>query len=115
MIVALFDWTSTKSYRALLITFVVFTLLDSLVTAVGIRVGCIELNPVVMSMGIRVWALFRLLLLGGMTTTFFAGYRLCSRYYRKGVRMLQTTLLVLDVFIVAVVSFGLLAILLRIM
>lgn len=97
-------------YLTLLFALAVFTLLDVLATSVGLEVGCVELNPVVMIWGIEFWAMFRVLLLGGMLTVFFAIYRLCLNHFKKGLRILETLLFMLDVYIGAVVFSGFLAI-----
>ena len=113
MVTTMIDKTTTERstrYRTLLTTFMVFTLLDTVTTGVGIEVGCVELNPLVTTWGVPIWAVFRMLLLGSMTVTFLVGYRLCSKHYQKGVWTLQLILLILDIFIVAVVASGLFAI-----
>ncbi len=97
-------------YLTLLVTLTVFTLLDALITVVGIGVGCVELNPVVEMWGIPFWVMFRILLLGGMLTVFFAGYRLCLKHSPRGLWMLRTTLFMINFFIATVVFLGLFAI-----
>jgi hypothetical protein len=100
-------------YLTLLVTFAVFTLLDAVTTVVGLRVGCVELNPMVKMWGIPFWVMFRILLLGCMLTTFFVGNRFFLKHFPKGSWMLRTTLFILDVYIGAVVFSGLLAICLK--
>jgi len=100
-------------YLTLLVTFTFFTLLDAVITVVGLRVGCVELNPMVTMWGVPFWVIFRILLLGCMLTTFFVGYQFCLKYFPKGSWMLRTTLLILDVYIGAVVFSGILAICLK--
>jgi hypothetical protein len=100
-------------FLTLLVALAVFTLLDSVTTVVGLSVGCVELNPVVMMLGIPFWVVFRVVLLGGMLTVFFVGYRFCTIHFQKGAWMLQTALSLLDVFIGTVVFSGVLAISLR--
>lgn len=97
-------------YPALLVVLAAFTLLDALITVVGIGVGCVELNPVVTMWGVQFWVMFRILLLGCMLTVFFAGYQLCLKHFPKGLRMLETTLFILDAYICTVVFSGFLAI-----
>jgi hypothetical protein len=75
MIVTMFNEMTTDvstRYRTLLTTFMVFTLLDTVTTVVGIEVGRIELNPIVTTWGVPIWALFGVLLLGSMVATFLA-------------------------------------------
>ena len=100
-------------YLALLSALAGFTLLDALITVVGMRIGCVELNPVVTMWGVERWAAFRILLLGCMLTTFFVGYRLCSKHFQKGLGMLKAALLVVNLYIGTVVFFGFLAIILK--
>ena len=97
-------------YTLLLGALALFTLLDALITVVGTGFGCVELNPVVTMWGVEFWAIFRILLLACMLTTFFAGYRLCFKHFQKGIGMLKATLFVLDFYIGAVVFFGFIAI-----
>jgi predicted Co/Zn/Cd cation transporter (cation efflux family) len=102
-------------YLTLLVALAVFTLLDALITVVGLGVGLVELNPVVTTWGIQSWVIFRVLLLGCMVSVFFTGYRLCSKRFPKGLLMLETTLFILDSFIGAVVFSGFLAIYLKLL
>jgi len=97
-------------YLTLLASLAVFTLLDALITVAGTGVGCVELNPVVITWGVQSWVMFRIVLLGSMLAVFFAGYRLCLKYSPKGLWMLRTTLFMLDVYIGAVVFSGFLAV-----
>jgi hypothetical protein len=97
-------------YRTLLAYLAVFTLLDALVTAVGLSVGCVELNPVVTSLGVPLWAFLRILLMAYMLTVFFAGYRFCFKRFHRAARALTTTLFALDLYIGAVVFSGFFAI-----
>jgi len=102
-------------YLTLLVALAVFTVLDVLTTAVGLKVGCIELNPVVTLWGVEFWALFRVLLLGGMLTVFFAIYRLCLNHFQRGLRILEALLFMLNFYIGAVVFSGFLAIYFKLM
>lgn len=97
-------------YLILLVALAVFTLLDALTTVVGMRLGCVELNPVVTLWGVQFWVVFRILLLGCMLAVFFAGYRLCLRHFQKGLWMFQATLFMLDCYIGTVVFSGFFAI-----
>lgn len=97
-------------YLALLAYLAVFTLLDALATAVGLSVGCVELNPAVTALGVPLWAALRMLLLGYMLTVFFAGYRFCFNRFHRGVQALTTTLFALDLYIGTVVFSGFFAI-----
>jgi len=102
-------------YLVLLAAFAVFTLLDALTTVVGLGVGLIELNPVVLMLGIPFWVLFRILLLGSMLTGFFFGYKFLMRRFDKGALFMRVTLLFLDVYIGTVVVWGFLVISLKLL
>jgi len=102
-------------YLTLLVALAVFTLLDALITVVGMGVGCVELNPVVTMWGVQFWVIFRILLLGCMLTVFFAGYRLCLKHFPKGLWMLRAALFMLDLYIGTVVFSGFLAIYLKLL
>jgi len=102
-------------YLTLLVAFAVFTLLDALITVVGLGVGCVELNSLVTMWGVQFWVVFRILLLGCMLTTLIVGYRFCLKHFPKGLRMLETTLFMLDFYIGIVVFSGLLAIYLKLL
>jgi len=102
-------------YLTLLISLAVFTLLDALITIVGIRVGCVELNPAVTMWGVQLWAMFRMLLLGCMLTLFFVGYRFLLKHFPRGTVIMKTTLFILDLYIATVVFSGLLAICLKLL
>jgi len=102
-------------YLILLTAFAVFTLLDALTTVVGLGVGLVELNPIVLMLGIPFWVLFRILLLGSMLTVFFFGHKFLIRRFDKGATVLRTSLLFLDVYIGTVVVWGLLTISLKLL
>jgi len=101
---------SEMIYHALLIALAVFTLLDAANTAVGLRIGLIELNPIVKQLGLHSWVMFRILLLGCMVTAFFEGHRFCLKHFKKGTWILEITLFILDSFIGTVAFSGFLAI-----
>ena len=100
-------------YPVLLAVFALFTVLDALVTAVGIRIGLIELNPIVLSWGIPLWVIFRILLMVCMVITFFFGYKFISKHFPVGTQILRAALIILDVYIATVVFSGFLAIFLQ--
>jgi len=102
-------------YLTLLVSLAVFTLLDALITVLGIGIGCVELNPVVTLWGVQFWVMFRVVLLGCMLTVFFVGYRFCLKHFPKGLWILGATLFMLDVYIGAVVFSGFLAIYLNLL
>ena len=93
-------------YKALMILLAVFTLLDAVVTKVGLGVGCVELNSFVINLGLDLWTVFRLMLLGYLMLVFFLGYRLCIKRFKKGLLMLKTSLFMLNFYIGAIVFSG---------
>lgn len=100
-------------YLVLLAAFAVFTVLDALITVVGLGVGLIELNPVVLMLGIPFWVLFRILLLGSMLIVFFFGHKYLMTRFDKGEIVMRITLMFLDVYIGTVVVWGFLVISLK--
>ena len=100
-------------YLVLLAAFAVFTLLDALTTVVGLGVGLIELNPVVLMLGTPFWVLFRILLLGSMLIVFFFGHKFLMTRFDKGEIVMRITLMFLDVYIGTVVVWGFLVISLK--
>jgi hypothetical protein len=102
-------------FSFLLAAFAIFTLLDAAATVVGLEVGLVELNPVVLLLGIPFWALFRILLLGSMLTIFFFGHKFLMTRFDKGAMFMRITLLFLDVYIGMVVIWGIIAISFRLL
>jgi len=94
-----------------MILFTVFTLLDTLFTRIGLGVGCVELNHFVTTVGLGFWTLFRIGLLGYLLTVFLAGYRLFQSHFSRGVPVLKTGLVILNVYMGAIVFSGIFAIL----
>ena len=90
-------------YGLFLVTLALFTLLDALLTIVGLRVGLTELNPIVTQWGIRSWILFRILFVACLIAVFITGYYLCRAHSPTGLRILGTILFLLNAFIGAVV------------
>ena len=101
-------------YLPLLVTFGLFTLLDALITLVGLEVGCVELNPVVAMWGVQFWVIFRIILLGCILTVFFVGHRFCLNHEcTRTLWMLEKSIFILNLYIVIVVLSGVLAIVLK--
>lgn len=98
-------------FLRLLVAFAVFTLMDAVNTTLGLRIGLLELNPIVTVLGLPAWILFRVVLLTIMITAFFTGYQLCLQYFRKGAQVLETILLMLNIYIGVVVFMGFFAML----
>ena len=100
-----------QMFKALMILFAVFTVLDMMVTGIGLGVGCVELNTFVLSFGLGFWTLFRVVLLAYLLVVFFAGYRFFQSHFSRGLPLLRTGVVILDVYMGAIVFSGLLAIL----
>ncbi len=93
-------------YKGLLVLFATFTLLDIVVTRVGLTLGLVELNQFVVNSGLLVWTVFRVLLIAYLTGLFFVGYRLCVHRFPKGLLLLKMGLFALNVYMGAVVFSG---------
>lgn len=102
-------------YIALLIVLAVFTLLDALITAMGIGIGCVELNPIVTLWGVQVWMFFRILLLGCILIVFFISREFCLMHFPRGLEILEKTLIALNLYIAGVVFLGSLAICMKLL
>jgi len=103
------------AYPMLLATFALFTLLDALITVVGVNIGCVELNPMVTTWGVPYWVIFRATLLGCMLTVFLFGYHFLMEHFPERTRILEITVLILDFYIATVVFSGLFAIYLQLL
>lgn len=90
---------------------IVFTLLDALVTGIGLGLGCVELNHFVLSVGLGFWMLFRIGLLVYLLVVFSAGYRFFQSHFSRGLPLLRTGLVILNLYMGATVFSGVLAIL----
>jgi hypothetical protein len=84
----------------------IFTLLDTVVTKIGLSVGCVELNSFVNNLGLNSWTIFRMLLLFYLLIVYFVGYRMCEHRSIKGLSMLKNSLYAIDVSIGAIVFSG---------
>jgi hypothetical protein len=102
-------------FKALMILFAFFTLLDMIITGIGLGVGCIELNTFVLSAGLSFWALFRIVLLAYLLVVFFAGYRFFQSHFSRGLPLLRTGMTILNVYMGAIVFSGVLSILSKVL
>lgn len=101
-------------YLHLLAAFGLFTLLDALITVVGLEVGCVELNPIITIWGVPFWVMFRILLLVCMLTVFLFGYDFCLNHANeRSLWMLEKTIIILDFYIGIVVLSGFFSIILK--
>jgi len=102
-------------YKILMALLAIFTLLDAVVTKIGLSLGCVELNSFVNNLGLDMWTIFRLLLLIYLLTAYFTGYRICQYRSSKGLLMLKNSLWAIDIYIGAVVFSGIFHILARLL
>ena len=93
-------------YKITMALLAIFTLLDSVVTKIGLSLGCIELNSFVNNLGLDSWIIFRMLLLLYLLGVYFAGYRICQYRSSKGLLMLQNSLYAIDIYVGAIVFSG---------
>jgi hypothetical protein len=85
---------------------VIFTFLDTIVTRIGLSLGCVELNPFVNNLGIHSWSIFRILLLAYLLLVYFAGYKFLKFNSIKGLSILKNSLYAIDASIGAIVFSG---------
>jgi hypothetical protein len=98
-------------FKTLMTLLAVFTLLDTLVTRIGLGLGCVELNQFVVTAGLGFWTLFRIGLLVYLLVVFSAGYRFFQNHFSKGLPLLSSGLFVLNLYIGTIVFSGVLTIL----
>jgi len=93
-------------YKITMALLAIFTLLDSVVTKIGLSLGCIKLNSFVNNLGLDSWIIFRMLLLLYVLGVYFTGYRICQYHSSKGLLMLQNSLYAIDIYVGAIVFSG---------
>ena len=91
---------------------VISSLLDAAITTVGLKLGFVELNRVVLKAGLGPWTLFRVALLSYLITVFLLSYQFFKkRSSSRALKMLKTTLFLMNIYIGAVVFSGIFSIL----
>ncbi len=103
------------TYKILVSLLAVFTLLDVVVTKIGLTVGCVELNPFINNLGLDMWTIFRLLLLIYLITMYLTGYRVCEYHSSKGLFLLKNSLWAINIYIGAIVFSGIFHILAKLL
>ena len=83
-----------------------FTLLDIIITRLGLSLGFVELNTFVNNLGLDAWSIFRVLLLGYLFVLYYLGYKLSLPHSEKGFWMLQNSLYAINIAIGAIVFSG---------
>ncbi len=107
---------SKLTFKYVIIFFVTFSLLDPLITIFGLNVGCVEINNVVLKVGIGSWALLRTALIGYLVIIFLVGYRFCKKHSaQKALTTLTISLFIINIYIGAVVFSGFFSILTKIL
>ncbi len=85
------------------LVFAVFTLLDALLTVVGIRIGCAELNPAVLTLGAGMWTGLRVTMLAILLGVFHTSYNFLSKHSETGIKIFKVTMILLNIYIGTVV------------
>ena len=93
-------------YKIPITLLALLTILDALVTKIGLSLGCVELNSFVINLGVNNWSIFRLLLLIYMLAVYFIGYRIFRYRSAKSLLMLKSSLYAIDIYIGAIVFSG---------
>jgi len=101
-------------YKILMALLTSFTLLDALVTKIGLSFGCVELNALVTNFGLERWVIFGFLLLIYLLVIYFAGYRIFKYRSPKSFHVLKNSLYAVNIFIGAIVFSGVFHILSRV-
>jgi hypothetical protein len=103
---------NASSYKTLLVLFSGLTFSDAILTNIGLKVGCTELNSFVVVAGLGSWALFRVSLMGYLVAVFVLGYWFCKKHVAsKALIFLKAALAVTNIYIGIVVFLGVLAVL----
>ena len=93
-------------YKTLMVFLGVFTLLDIVITRLGLSLGFVELNAFVNNLGLDAWSIFRLLLLGYLFIIYYVGYKLFLSRSEKVVWILKNSLYAINIAIGAIVFSG---------
>jgi hypothetical protein len=97
---------SRSIYKMLIFFLTIFTILDVIITRIGLNIGCIELNVFVNNLGLDLWTIFRLLLLFYLITVYSIGYQMLKSRSSRGFWMLKNSLYPINIFIGAIVFSG---------
>ena len=97
---------SKTIYKTLMVLLGIFTLLDIVITRLGLSLGCAELNAVVNNLGLNIWAILRLFLLAYLFSVYYLGYKIFRSRSVKGFWILKNSLYIMDIFIGAIVFSG---------
>ena len=104
---------SKTIYKMLMAFLSIFTLLDIIITRIGLNLGCVELNVFVNNLGLDLWSIFRLVVLFYLLTVYSFGYQILQFRSAKGLWMLKNSLYAIDIFIGAIVFSGIFHVIVR--
>jgi hypothetical protein len=83
-----------------------FTILDVVITKVGLGFGFIELNAFVTALGVESWVIFRFLLLIYLLVIYFTGYCVLKSRSSRSFSLLKNSLYAVNVYMGAIVFSG---------
>jgi hypothetical protein len=98
--------SSKMMYKTLMVFLGIFTLLDIVITRLGLSLGYVELNVFVNNLGLDTWSIFRLMFAGYLFLVYSVGYKFFRSNSDKGFWMLKNSLYALDIVIGAIVFSG---------
>ena len=93
-------------YKVLMALLASFTILDVVITKVGLGFGFVELNVFVTALGVESWVIFRFLLIIYLLVIYFAGYRVLKSSSSISFSLLKNSLYAVNVYIGAIVFSG---------
>ena len=93
-------------YKVLMALLASFTILDVVITEVGLGFGFVELNAFATALGVERWVIFRFLLLIYLLVIYFIGYRVLKSRSSISFSLLKNSLYAVNVYIGAIVFSG---------
>lgn len=107
---------SKLTFKYVIIFFATLSLLDPLITIFGLNVGCVEINNVVLYLGIGSWALLRTGVIAYLVLIFLVGYLFCKKHSaQKALASLTISLFIMDIYTGAIVFSGFFSILTKLL
>jgi hypothetical protein len=95
----------------MLIYFGVLSLLDAALTAFGLKVGCVELDRLVLTLGFWPWTLLRVGLIVYLVAVFFLAYQFSKKNpSKRSAGLIKGVLFLLNAYIGAIVFSGILSV-----
>ena len=103
--------TNGSTYKLMVVLLLALTLIDTILTNIGLNVGAVELNNFVLATSLGSWTLFRISLMVYLAAVFLLGYRFAKKHsFIKALSILKAGLFLLNAYIGTVVCLGFLAI-----